>query len=117
MAHFRAPGICLILLGILLLSIEPAHGLAVPALKSRVNDYAHILSPATVSQLENALKYFEQQESTQIVVLTVPTLEGDSLEDFSIRVAESWKIGRKKIGCRYCPYHEGAMRSFSNSEC
>jgi uncharacterized protein len=95
-ASFRALGTGLILLGILLLPLEPAHALNVPALKGRINDYAQILSPATISQLENALRYFEQQESTQIVVLTVPTLEGDSLEDFSIRVAESWKIGRKK---------------------
>jgi uncharacterized protein len=97
MSLFRALCIGLILLGILLLPVGPVHALTVPALKGRINDYAQILSPATISQLENALRYFEQQESTQIVVLTVPTLEGDSLEDFSIRVAESWKIGQKKI--------------------
>ncbi len=97
MAPFRALRICLLLLGTLLFSIGPVQALTVPALKGRVNDYAQILSPATISQLDNALKYFEQQESTQLVVLTVPTLEGDSLEDFSIRVAESWKIGQKKI--------------------
>ena len=97
MAPCRAIRICLILVGILLFTLGPVHALTVPALKGRVNDYAHILSPATISQLENALKYFEQQESTQIVVLTVPTLEGDSMEDFSIRVAGSWKIGQKKI--------------------
>jgi uncharacterized protein len=96
-ASFRALGTGLILLGILLLPVGSVHALTVPALKGRINDYAQILSPATISQLENALRYFEQQESTQIVVLTVPTLEGDSLEDFSIRVAESWKIGQKKI--------------------
>jgi uncharacterized protein len=90
-------GSWLFCLAVLLLSVLSAYALDVPALKDRVNDYAHLLSPATVSQLDNALKYFEQQESTQIVVLTVPTLAGDSLEDFSIRVAEKWKIGQKGL--------------------
>jgi uncharacterized protein len=89
--------VCLLVLCVNCFPVEQAHALAVPALKGRVNDYAQILSPATISQLDNALRYFEQQESTQIIVLTVPTLSGDSLEDFSIRVAENWKIGRKKL--------------------
>jgi len=41
------------------------------------------------------LAAFEKETSHQIVVLTVPSLEGDPLEDFSIRVAEAWKIGQK----------------------
>jgi uncharacterized protein len=41
------------------------------------------------------LKGFETRTSNQIVVLTVPSLEGDILEEFSIRVAEEWKIGRR----------------------
>lgn len=66
----------------------------VPRLKGHVNDYADMLSPAGERQLEAVLTAFEQEESTQIVVLTIPSLEGDSLEDFSIRVAEDWKIGQ-----------------------
>jgi uncharacterized protein len=93
----RAFSICLLILWAVCIPSQTAHALTVPALKGRINDYAQILSPATISQLDNALRYFEQQESTQIVVLTVPTLSGDSLEDFSIRVAESWKIGQKKL--------------------
>lgn len=71
--------------------------LDVPALQSRVNDYAGILSPSTARELEARLAEFERRESTQIVVLTIPTLAGDSLEDFSIRVAEAWRIGQKTI--------------------
>src|SRR5512146_572764 len=71
--------------------------LEVPRLKGRVNDYAAMLSPATVRQLEASLKELEQSDSTQIVVLTIPSLEGDSIEDFSIRVAEKWKIGAKSL--------------------
>jgi uncharacterized protein len=93
----RAFSVYLLIFWAICLQVEPVHALTVPALKGRVNDYAQILSPATIQQLDNALKYFEQQESTQIAVLTIPTLDGDSLEDFSIRVAESWKIGQKKL--------------------
>ncbi len=79
----------------LVLTTSSANALEVPPLKSRVNDYAAMLSPATVSQLENSLALFEQQQSTQLVVLTVASLAGDSLEDFSLRVADTWKIGQQ----------------------
>jgi uncharacterized protein len=72
-----------------------AFGLDVPALKGRVNDYGNILSSSTEGQLEAVLGELERTDSTQIVVLTIPSLEGDSLEDFSIRVADQWKIGQK----------------------
>ena len=68
--------------------------LEVPTLKGHVNDYAGMLSASSRRQLETVLTTFEQQESTQIVLLTVPSLEGDALENFSIRVAETWKIGQ-----------------------
>ena len=71
--------------------------LDVPKLKGRVNDYAGMLSPGTEGQLESMLQQLEQAESTQIVVLTVPSLEGDALEDFSMRVAEQWKVGQKGL--------------------
>jgi uncharacterized protein len=67
----------------------------VPALKARVNDYAHILSSYTGKQLEGILRDLEQTDSTQIVVLTISSLEGEVLEEFSIKVAEEWKIGQK----------------------
>ncbi|MFZ0614510.1 MAG: TPM domain-containing protein, partial [Desulfobacterales bacterium] len=86
----------LAVLGLLLLC-APSLALDVPPLKGRVNDYAGLVSPATARLLEVTLKRFEEAESTQIVVLTVPTLAGDSLEDFSIRVAEQWRIGQKGV--------------------
>ena len=81
----------------LLLSSQPGAALDVPALKGRVNDYAGILSPSTERQLDAALKDLEQTDSTQIVVLTLPSLEGENLEAFSIRVAEQWQIGQKDL--------------------
>jgi uncharacterized protein len=79
----------------LALCAPPASALQVPALKGRINDYAGLLSSGTAQQLEAALAELERTDSTQIVVLTIPSLEGDSLEDFSIRVAEQWQIGQK----------------------
>ncbi|HJV66891.1 MAG TPA: TPM domain-containing protein [Geomonas sp.] len=66
-----------------------------PPLRGYVNDYASMLSPQAASQLEQELAAFEQSDSTQVVVLTVPSLEGQPIEDYSIRVVEAWKIGQK----------------------
>jgi uncharacterized protein len=75
----------------------PLFALDVPALKGRVNDYANMLKPETVATLEAKLADFERAESTQIAVLTVTSLEGEDIEGFSMRVAEKWKIGQKKL--------------------
>jgi uncharacterized protein len=72
-----------------------AAALKVPTLKGRVNDYGGMLPPEAEARIEALLKELEEKDSTQVVVLTVPSLDGDSVEDFSMRVAERWKIGRK----------------------
>jgi len=79
------------------LTSSSALAIEVPVLKGRVNDFAGLLSSATISQLDTVLVNLEATDSTQIVVLTIPSLDGDSLEDFSLRVAERWKIGKEKI--------------------
>lgn len=87
----------IIFLWLSLLACLPALALEVPQLQGRVNDYAGILSPATKGQLESVLKTLESTDSTQIVVLTIKSLQGDSLEDFSLRVVETWQIGQKGL--------------------
>jgi uncharacterized protein len=72
-----------------------ARALDIPALRGRVNDYAGIIRADKAQQLEERLARFEQETGHQIAILTIPSLEGDALEDFGIRVAESWKIGQK----------------------
>jgi uncharacterized protein len=72
-----------------------AYALDVPKLQGYINDYANMISYPTKAELEKELKAFEQTDSTQIVILTIPSLEGEVIEDFSIKVAESWKIGQK----------------------
>jgi uncharacterized protein len=73
----------------------PALALDVPPLKGHVNDYAGMLSPQAQQELEARLTAFEQSDSTQLVVLTIPTLAGENLEEYSIKVAEAWRIGQK----------------------
>jgi uncharacterized protein len=80
---------------VLALAASGAFALEVPALRGRINDYAALLSPEKSRELEAQLAQFEKETGHQIAVLTVPTLAGDSLEDFGIRVAETWKIGQK----------------------
>ncbi len=61
----------------------------------RVHDDAGILSPSTISYLEQSLRAFEDSTSNQIAILTVPTLEGETIDQFGIRVADAWKLGAK----------------------
>lgn len=67
----------------------------VPKLRGRVNDYAKLLDARQQGQIESALAGFEAQTTTQVVLLTMESLEGEDIEGFSIRVAEKWKIGQK----------------------
>lgn len=70
---------------------------AVPALKARVTDLTATLSPTEFQQLEQQLSTFEAQKGSQIVVLMVPTTHPESIEQFSMRVVETWRPGRKSI--------------------
>ena len=71
-----------------------ASGLEVPFLSGRVNDLADILSAQAEERINQRLAKLEDAAGTQVAVLTVPSLEGESLEDFSLRVAETWALGR-----------------------
>jgi uncharacterized protein len=81
--------------GISLSSPQLSTALEVPLLRGRVNDLAGLIPSERARLLEQGLARFEQETGHQIAVLTILSLEGDSLEDFSIRVADSWKIGQK----------------------
>lgn len=79
----------------LALGIPPLQAASVPELTARVNDYAAMLSPATRQQLEDLLAQLEREESTQIAVLTITSLQGADLDDYSLKVAETWGLGQK----------------------
>lgn len=61
----------------------------------RIHDDAHVLKQETVDGLESKLKLYEDSTSNQIAVLLVSSLDGDVIEDYSMRVVEKWKLGKK----------------------
>lgn len=83
----------LIIFSLVLVAATSAFALEVPRLKGRINDNAGVLSSSAASDLENYLAAVEKATGAQIALLTVPSLEGDSLESLSLRVAESWGLG------------------------
>jgi uncharacterized protein len=87
-----------VLLALLLSWVLPAFALvAVPPLTGRVVDQTGTLSSGDIAQLTQTLADLERRKGSQIAVLIVPTTDGEAIEQFSLRVAEAWKIGRKKI--------------------
>src|SRR5262250_832854 len=68
-----------------------------PAPDHRINDYAGVLSAADRDRLEDKLRSRERESSNQIVVAIFRSLQGESLEDFSIRLAQAWRIGQKSL--------------------
>ena len=66
----------------------------VPFLSGRVVDEADLLPPERAAALEEELRRLEEETGAQVVVLTVESLEGEVLEDYALRVAETWQIGR-----------------------
>jgi uncharacterized protein len=71
--------------------------IAVPPLTGRVVDLTATLTPEATARLSEKLKAFEAKKGSQIAVLLVPTTQPETIEQFSLRVAEAWKIGRKTI--------------------
>jgi len=70
---------------------------AVPPLTGRVVDQTGTLTAAQVAALDKTLEDFEARKGSQIAVLLVPTTAPETIEQFALRVAEAWKIGRKRI--------------------
>jgi uncharacterized protein len=87
-----------LLLGWIFPALFPALALvAVPQLTGRVVDQTGTLSSGDIAQLNQTLADLQTRKGSQIAVLIVPTTDGEPIEQFALRVAEAWKIGRKKI--------------------
>lgn len=84
-------------MALIVLLLQQAHALEVPKLQGHLNDYARLFSSGAAQEVERLLSDFEKGESTQIVVLTIPSLAGENLEEYSIKVAEAWRIGQKGL--------------------
>ena len=78
-------------------AVAAAADVAVPPLSGRVVDQTGTLSSGDIAALTQTLKSLEARKGSQVAVLIVPTTEPETIEQYSIRVAEAWKIGRKKI--------------------
>jgi len=84
------------LLALLLCGTAQAE-IAVPVLKQRVTDLTSTLDATQIQALNARLAAFESGKGSQIAVLLVPTTQPEAIEQFSMRVAEAWKLGRKGV--------------------
>lgn len=75
----------------------PSSALDIPPLTSRVVDLARVLSTNEADSLAATLKAHEGKTGNQVAVLIIPSLEGESLEEYSHRVATAWRLGRKGV--------------------
>jgi uncharacterized protein len=80
-----------------LLTLPAWAEIPVPDLSQRVTDLTHTLSPSAVQQLDNKLADLETRKGSQIALLMIPTLDGEDIASFGIRVADRWKLGRKGV--------------------
>ncbi|MBI5912544.1 MAG: YgcG family protein [Betaproteobacteria bacterium] len=89
------------LFGILALVFASAAGaadeIAVPPLKARITDLTGTLDSGQLASIEAELRAFEQRKGSQIAVLMLPSTQPETIEQYSLRVAERWKIGRAKV--------------------
>ena len=75
---------------------SPLFAANVPTLKGRVNDYAKIIRDSDEREIEEYLAGIEQACGAQIAVLTMPSLDGEDISSFAIKVADKWKLGDKE---------------------
>ena len=87
----------LLALAALVISALAAAQIAVPPLKARVTDLTGTLSAPQQQALEQTLAEFEARKGSQVAVLLVPSTQPETVEQFAVRVQESWKLGRKRV--------------------
>ncbi len=93
--RIRVQTLCASLL--LLMCAAALQAAELPRLGGRVNDYAGIISPETESRIDSSLAGLESTDSTQVAVLTMNSIGGEPIEEFGIKLAEQWKIGRQGL--------------------
>lgn len=95
---FRVLGLAVMLAGLLLASAAQASAKEVipPAPANYFNDYAGVVRPEVARQLNSELEAFEKATSNQILVAVYPKMQTDSsIEDYTVRVAQAWRVGQK----------------------
>ena len=96
LAAMNAARGCILALG-MCWAVVAAADVAVPPLSGRVVDTTGTLSSGDIAAQSQRLLDFQKRKGSQIAVLIVPTTAPETIEQYSIRAAETWKIGRKKI--------------------
>lgn len=82
---------------LLALALPALAQVAVPPLKGRVTDLTGTLKAEQIASLEQMLQSFEARKGSQIAVLMLSSTQPETIEQYALRVAEQWKIGRKKV--------------------
>ncbi len=93
----RASWLALPAFSLLLFGSAAFAEVAVPPLRAPVTDLTGTLTSEQVATLEQRLRAFEGQKGSQIAVLIVPTTQPETIEQYSFRVAETWKLGRRGV--------------------
>ncbi len=88
---------CMRLICLLFAVAAQAQDVSVPPLKGHVTDFTNTLNMRQIAALEERLRAFEEKEGSQIAVLMIPTTQPEAIEQYSIRVVEQWKLGRKDV--------------------
>ncbi len=80
---------------LLICVVSPALAFEPPPLRGHVNDSADMIPAATEAKLEQYLTRLEQSDSTQVVILTVPDIDGDDIDSAAIATAQQWGLGQE----------------------
>jgi uncharacterized protein len=96
MRYLQPFAVALALFAALTIAAAPAPAAALPALTGRVVDEAHVLSAVTRANLEGKLADLETKSGIQLVVATVPSLDGQAIEPYANTLFRAWKLGEAK---------------------
>jgi uncharacterized protein len=91
----RRAGLALALLAFFSIAVVPALALVLPTLSGRIVDDANILDPPTRAALDQKLAALEAKTTDQLVIVTLKSLQGTSIEDFGVQLGRSWRIGQR----------------------
>ncbi|MBP1619834.1 MAG: hypothetical protein H6Q02_601, partial [Acidobacteria bacterium] len=84
--------------GLLVLAAAPLAALEVPPTPTRhLTDFAGVASAGRVAEGDARLAALEQQTGHQVIAVIFRSLDGEALEDFTVRCAEAWRVGRKGL--------------------
>ncbi|MBW8910984.1 MAG: TPM domain-containing protein, partial [Sphingomonas sp.] len=92
----KGRGLLWAVVALLALLAAPAFAQSFPALTGRVVDNAHLLQPDQAAALDAKLAQLEQQSGRQMVVATIPDLQGYPIEDYGYQLGRKWGLGDKK---------------------